>query len=102
MAYFTITVGAGIHAEILGGNVSGYDYIPIVIDPLSLSYSGFGQICEYDLTISNISGLTDIILLKNGKNSRFTASGPGTCDVTLEIQDEYGNSDTDLITITIN
>jgi hypothetical protein len=102
MAEFTITVYSGIHAEIKGGNVSGYNNIPIVLDPLSLSYSGFGAICEYDLVVSSIVGLTDIVLLKNGKNSRFSAIGPGNCQLTLTIQDEYGNSDTDTITITIN
>lgn len=101
MAQFTVTVTQGVHAEIVGGDKFGFDSTPIILDPLSLSYSGLGMLCFYDLVIDNISGLTEVRLLKNGKNSRFTAVGPGTCDIILTVQDEYGNSDTDTITITI-
>lgn len=101
MAEFGITAGTGIVAVIAGGDKNGFEETPIILDPLSESYSGFAPLCFYELVVSNISGLTDIILLQNGKNSRFTASGSGTCDITLNIEDELGNTDSDTITITI-
>lgn len=101
MAVYNIVVGNGIHAEIANGNINSFSNLPIIIDPLSLSYSGLGVLCFYDLVIDNIVGLTEVNLLKNGKNSRFSAIGPGSCDLTLTVKDDVGNEDTDTITINI-
>lgn len=101
MATYNLVVEEGIHAEIVNGNINGISNVPIKIDPLTLSYSGLATLCFYNLEISNIIDLTFINLLQNGKNSRFSAIGPGSCNLTLLVRDELGNEDTDIITITI-
>lgn len=102
MADFEIQIqGNDIHAEIAGGSFSMLENTSYVIDPISLSYSNIGTLCDYNLIISNISGLTYYDVLENGKNSRFAAEGTGTCDLTLTVYDDAGNFDSDVITITV-
>lgn len=102
MAELNINLSAQIHAEI----ISNTDFIqsdtPLILDPLTKSYSDYAKLIYYDLKIVSLVGLTNPVILQNGKNSRFTASGNGTCTIELYIEDELGNSDTDTIIITVS
>jgi hypothetical protein len=101
MAHININVNAKIHAEIAGGDKEGLEYTPIILDPLTHSYSTMGQLTHYEFTIKNVYGLVKPEILTNGKNSRFIAGGTGECEVELYIEDSMKNSDTDIITIKI-
>lgn len=101
MATVTINVNLEIHAEILGGDKTGLAYSPIILDPITNSYSGGGELITYQFHISNVVGLITPDILHNGKNSRFVAGGAGSCTVELTVIDDLGNSDTDTITITL-
>jgi hypothetical protein len=101
MAHININISSKIHAEIDGGDKQGMAYTPILLDPITKSYSTMAPLTYYVLTIENVYGLENPRLLNNGKNSRFTAGGKGECEIKLYIEDELGNSDTDIITIKI-
>lgn len=101
MAELNIEIEEGIHAEIVGGDKTGLPYVPIILDPISNSYSTLGILNSYQMLIQNINGLINPSLLHNGKNSRFTAGGTGTCDIRLRIEDDQGNTDEITIIITI-
>jgi hypothetical protein len=101
MAHLEINVNAKIHAEIAEGDQEGLAYTPILLDPITKSYSTMAPLTYYNLTIENVYGLENPKILNNGKNSRFTAGGKGECEIKLYIEDELGNSDTDTITIKI-
>jgi hypothetical protein len=90
----------GIHAEIKGRDTVMAN-TPLILDPITKSYSENGEIIMYRLSIVGMEGITNPVLLNNGKNSRFTASGSGTCTVELYIEDEEGNYDTDSLIINI-
>lgn len=101
MASLNINIEEGIKAVISGGNKTGLTYTPVILDPVSESYSTFAKLVRYDMFIKNIQGLKDPSLLHNGRNSRFTAGGTGTCDIELIVEDEAGNTASHTITITI-
>ena len=102
MATLTVQVqGDEIHAEIAGGSFTMLTDTSAVIDVLTNSYSNLGVLGDYQLLVSNITGLTQIRVLENGKKSRFSAAGTGTCDLTLTVNDDQGNTDSDTITITV-
>lgn len=102
MGTLTIYIaGEDIHAEIAGGSFVLLTDTSAVLDVLSYSYSLLGTLNQYTLQVSNVSGLTEWRVLENGKNSRFSASGTGSCDLTLTVFDDQGNSDSDTITITV-
>jgi hypothetical protein len=100
MATLEILVN-GIHAEIKDGDRVMIANSSIKINPLSCSYSTLGVLNKYTLEVQNVSGLTEYSILENGKNSRFSCVGTGTCDILLTIIDDKLNEDTDTITITI-
>lgn len=94
--------GNDIHAEFAqGSSATILENVPLILDPLTLSYSNLGTFCDYEMTIDNISGLSYYDILHNGKNSRFIAEGVGSCDITLTVNDNQGNFDSTIITITI-
>lgn len=101
MGDFTVNFTPEIHAEIKGGDKQGLPYTPIIIDPISKSYSTYGKLIYYSLSLRNIYGLLNPRILTNGKNSRFTAGGKGECQVELFIRDDKGNTDTAIITVKI-
>lgn len=101
MAELNISINAKIHAEIDGGDKTGMSYVPIILDPITKSYSTIAPLVYYNLSIKNVYGLINPVILTNGKNSRFTAGGTGECEVELYIRDKKGNFDTDTITIQI-
>ena len=102
MATTDITVnGDEIHAEIKDGNRTMLSNTSIILDPLTCSYSTIGILCKYNLTIENIIGLTESVILLNGKNSRFSTNGSGSCDIKLMVEDDNNNNDTTTITITV-
>jgi len=101
MAHFDIQIqGNDIHAEFVNGTQTMLQNTSIVLDPIYLSYSNLGTLSTYNMTVGNISGITQYSILRNGRNSRFSAEGIGTCDITLTIYDDLGNFDTEVITIT--
>lgn len=96
----TISLEAQIHAEIIA-----MDFVmpntPLIIDPLTNSYSDYAPLKTYRLSIIAMSGVSNPSLLQNGKNSRLTVSGQGSITIKLTIEDELGNTDTDEITINV-
>jgi hypothetical protein len=100
MADFNINYDNGIHAEILSRD-SVMSNTPLILDPVTNSYSENGELITYKLSIVDVSGVTNPTLLNNGKNSRFTASGNGTCTIELFIEDSEGNYDIDTKVINI-
>ena len=102
MATITLNIEAKIHAEIISTTYSLSDF-PIIIDPLTNSYSDFGKLIRYNLTVNDqTENITNAEILQNGKNSRLIVSGSGTVTIGLEVEDEFGNTDTDEVTITID
>lgn len=101
MAELNINVSAKIHAEIDGGDRLGFPYTPIILDPITKSYSNIAPLVYYNLSIRNVYGLISPAILNNGKNSRFIAGGKGECEIELFIRDAQGNTDTDVILIQI-
>ena len=102
MATLNIQVqGDEIYAEIIGGSFTMLENTTKVLDLLTNSYSTLGTLCDYNLQVSNVSGLTQFSFLENGKKSRFSAEGTGSCDLTLTVYDDLGNFDSDTITITV-
>lgn len=97
----TINLQAKIHAEIYTEDEIVPSNYPAILDPITKSYSDYGKLVYYRLSIIAMNGISNPVLLQNGKNSRFTASGRGTCTIELLIEDEHGNSDTDEVTINI-
>jgi hypothetical protein len=93
MGDFNIKFEKGIHAEIVSSGIA-MSNSPLILDPVTNSYSTNGNIITYNLSIIDISGVDNPVLLNNGKNSRFTASGNGTTTVELYIEDDKGNYDT--------
>ena len=101
MATLTIDLEDGIHAEIVTKNNFTSPNVPLILDPITKSYSDYAPLVYYVLEIKNIIGLIDPRILNNGKNSRFTSDGNGSCNIELYIEDEQGNKDTDIINIII-
>jgi len=101
MANLNINLTKLIHAEITV--LDSYTFInsPLIIDPLTKSYSDYAPLVYYNLELIEVSGLENPILLENGKNSRFTAQSNGSCKIQLTIEDEQGNTDTDTITVDV-
>ena len=103
MATMNINVSSTIHAEILLESEFVLSNTPLIIDPLTNSYSDYSKLKLYKLTIINTSDtIINPQLLENGKNSRFTADGYGEVTIELYIEDEEGYTDTDTITFNVN
>lgn len=101
MATMSIGLSATIHAEIAYKTDTVLPNSPLILDPISKSYSEFGELVECRLSIVDASGVTSPTILNNGRNSRFTAGGYGTCTVELFIKDDKGNYDTDRLIIKV-
>jgi len=101
MATITIDLDAKIQAEIVTRNNFTSPNVPLILDPLSKSYSDYSPLVYYNLEFSEVTGLIDPRILNNGKNSRFTSNGSGSCIINLYIEDEQGNTDTDSIKIIV-
>jgi len=103
MAQIDIQVqGSDIHAEYVQGTTATIlENVPLILDPLTLSYSNLGTLCDYSMTISNVVGLTWYDILQNGKNSRFIAEGTGSCDITLQVGDDSSNTDSTILSVTV-
>lgn len=99
MATMKVNLSASIHAEIYTNDLFVPSNYPAILDPITRSYSDYAPLTYYNLSIVGMSGISNPVLLNNGKNSRFTASGVGTCDIKLTIEDAKGNTDTHTITI---
>lgn len=93
MAKITIDLEAKIHAEIISQDLV-MPHSPLIIDPITNSYSEFAPLKSYRLSIVGMSGISNPSLLQNGKNSRFTAGGQGYVTIKLFIEDELGNTAT--------
>lgn len=94
MATVNISLKSEIHAEILVDTEVIPSNYPLIIDPITNSYSEFGLLTYYSLSVEDVVGLTNVALLQNGKNSRLSASGAGSCKLVLTVEDELGNSAT--------
>lgn len=103
MAQIGIQVkGEDIHAEFVRGTTAtALGGSPLILDPISLSYSNLGTLCTYNMSITNVVGLTYYDILHNGKNSRFIGEGSGSCNIVLTVTDDLNNIDQYTITITI-
>jgi hypothetical protein len=101
MAELNINLSKQIQAVISGGDKSTLPYVPVILDPITESYSDYATLTYYNLTIRNIYGLENPVVLNNGKHSRFTAGGKGECEIELRIEDALGNYATDTIIITV-
>lgn len=95
MATIDIKLSNEIHAEILTDLEAVPSNYPLIIDPVTNSFSDLATLIHYYLYVEDVVGLTNIKLLQNGKNSRFTADSVGSCKLVLVIEDELGNTATD-------
>jgi hypothetical protein len=100
MAQIDIDLIATIHAEIAEGNFSMQPKTSVTIDPISKSYSDNG-LTEYNLSVVYSEGVSNIVVLHNGKNSRISAEGQGYFQLELIIFDKAGLMDNDIITVTV-
>lgn len=100
MATMNVNILDDLHAEIAQGDFTMLTNTSELIDPLTKSY-GTSKLVRYRLEVLSVVGLNDFVLLHNGKNSRFSTRGVGSCQIKLTIWDEVGSIDTDLITITV-
>lgn len=97
-----ITVSSTIHAEIITEETTVVQNTPVILDPLTNSYSDMGDLVEYELFIQETTGnITYSEILNNGKNSRLIVSGRGTITVRLNIEDELGNTATTSIVLNV-
>lgn len=101
MATMGINLAGEIHAEIAEGNRYMLSNTSITLDPLTKSYSTIAPLVNYELIVQNVQGVKDYRLLHNGKNSRFSTAGVGSCDIKLILRDEAGNVAEDIITIIV-
>jgi hypothetical protein len=101
MAELEINLSKQIQAVISGGDRVAYANVPVILDPITKSYSDYAPLTYYNLTIRNIYGLENPVILNNGKHSRFTAGGKGECEVELRIEDALGNYAVDTVIIEI-
>lgn len=101
MATITIDLDAKIHAEIVVRNYFTSPNVPLILDPITKSYSDYSPLVYYNLELSEVTGLIDPRILNNGKNSRFTSDGSGSCMINLYIEDEQGNKDETSIKIIV-
>ena len=93
--------GDGIHAEIAEGDFSMLSNTSVTIDPLTLSYSSEGLV-RYSLDVVYSSGVNNVVVLENGKNSRVSASGRGYFHVKLIVEDTIGRTDNHVIMIKVD
>lgn len=100
MAETTINLNSGIHAELLGPSEM-VSNTSIVLDPISKSYSNYAPLKEYEISVAEFIGISDPVILHNGKNSRLSVAGSGRIVLELLIRDEKGNTDTDILTINV-
>ena len=100
MARMTVNLASAIHAEIRQGDFSMLPNTSVILDPLTKSYSD-EPLVYYNLSIVSLSGISNPVLLQNGKNSRFSASGRGTVQIKLTIEDAVGKTASHTITINV-
>ena len=100
MAEIGINLTGEIYAEIAEGNFTMLSNSSVTLDPLTKSYSTEGLI-YYNLSVVFTSGVTNIKVLNNGKNSRVSASGSGYFQIELVVKDNIDRIATDVIIITV-
>ena len=103
MAELNINLSASIYAKIVIDSLVVRPNTPIILDPITDSYTDYpdANLISYSLDIIEREGITNTVLLENGKNSRFTSDGQGSCRIKLTIEDNLGNTATDEITLYI-
>lgn len=102
MAEINIVLEPSIYAEIAEGDFSMLSNTSVTLDPISNSYSRPNPLTYYKLEVVYSKGITDPVILQNGKNSRFSCSGKGYAQIQLYIENSVGESATDYIFITVN
>lgn len=100
MAEIGINLTGEIYAEIAEGSFTMLSNSSVTLDPLTRSYSTEGLI-YYNLEVVFSSGVSNIRLLNNGKNSRVSAAGTGYFQVQLTVRDNIDRTATDVIIITV-
>jgi hypothetical protein len=100
MAQIDIDLIATIHAEIAEGNFNMQPKTSVTVDPISKSYSDNG-LTDYSLNVVYSEGVSNIVILPNGKHSRISAEGQGYFQLELTIYDKAGLSDNHIITVTV-
>lgn len=89
MAEVTINLLPTIYAEIAEGNFTMRSKSSVTVDPISKSYSDNG-LSRYELSIVYSEGVSNIVVLHNGKNSRISAEGQGYFQLELVVEDLKG------------